>query len=41
MSDGKTCTHKDLIEIIELTQTTVKEKFDISLENEVRIITNR
>jgi len=40
MSDWTTCTYKDLIDLIKLTQDTVKKKFDIELENEVRIITN-
>lgn len=40
MSDGETCTHRDLLQLIKLTQETVKDKFDIELENEVRIITN-
>ena len=40
MSDGETCTHEDLLELIKLAQKTVKQKFDIDLENEVRIITN-
>jgi len=40
MSNGIDCTHKDLIKLIKLTQKTVKERFGIELENEVRIITN-
>lgn len=40
MSDGETCTYKDLLDLIDLTQKTVKQRFDIELENEVRIITN-
>ncbi len=41
MSDGETCTHNDLVNLIELAQDTVKKRFDIDLENEVRIITNQ
>jgi len=41
MSDGKTCTHNDLLDLIKLAQKTVKHRFNIDLENEVRIITNR
>lgn len=40
MSDGQDCTHKDLLNLIILVQKTVREKFGIDLENEVRIITN-
>ena len=40
MSDGKTCTHNDLLDLIKLAQKTVKHRFNIDLENEVRIITN-
>jgi len=40
MSDGETCTHKDLLDLIALTQKEVKKNFWIELENEVRIITN-
>ena len=39
MSDW-TASYKDLIELLELAQKKVKEKFDIELVNEVRIITN-
>lgn len=41
MSDWETCTHTHLLDLIQLTQETVKQKFDIDLENEVRIITNK
>lgn len=41
MSDGETCTYNHLVELIKLAQDTVKKKFDIEIENEVRIITNR
>lgn len=40
MSDWVFCTYMDLLAMIKLVQDTIKEKFDIDLENEVRIITN-
>jgi UDP-N-acetylenolpyruvoylglucosamine reductase len=33
--------YKDLLYLIELAQSKVKEKFNIDLINEVRIITNK
>jgi len=33
--------YKDLLNLIQLAQEKVKEKFDIELINEVRIITNK
>lgn len=41
MSDWDICTYKDLLSMINLVQDTVKKKFNIELENEVRIITNK
>ena len=38
MNDG--WTYKDLLQLINLAQEKVKEKFEIDLINEVRIITN-
>jgi len=40
MHNGKG-TYQDMLELIELAQTKVKELFDVDLENEVQIITNR
>lgn len=40
MSDGKTCTWQDLVSLIKLAQEKVKKRYNIDLENEVRIITN-
>jgi len=34
-------TYKDMLELIELAQDKVKDKFNIELENEVQIITNK
>lgn len=38
MSDGKTCTGKDLYELVQLTEKKVYEKHWIQLVNEVKII---
>lgn len=40
MSDWIGCTHQDLLDLISHVQKTVKDRFDIDLINEVRIITN-
>jgi UDP-N-acetylenolpyruvoylglucosamine reductase len=38
MSDGESCPPSDLIELVRLTQETVKRERGIELENEVRIV---
>ena len=40
LNDG-TATYKDVLELKELAKNTVREKFNIELHEEVRIITNR
>ncbi len=40
MSDGESCPPSDLIELVHLTQETVKKEKGIDLVNEVRIIDN-